>query len=361
VGNNPLSYTDPSGYLSWREVVGPVVAAIGFAACGQTCASLTWQLVAISAASGGAHAAANGGNFVEGAIIGAISGAAFSGIANAEFAFLGDLASVGRAASFGAVGGVSSVVSGGSFGHGFISAGVGGALNMSPYLQGRELGQIVGRTVIRSAVADTVTAATGGKFANGAATAAFASIVAEGVNSYYSNNPRPGESYTDFYYRTRSQELLADVWGLSAGFSYTKDGLVYGYSLTVALDSDGNFGIVETHEYGIGLGKGVSPFARAIYGGGENSINTLSGSGVSVSGTAATGSGSFSLPYRFTAQEGQSFPFGDHGFQAPIVELGRGLGPGVSGTYTNGNILYKNSTLGDFGRSLGGKAYDLLH
>ena len=72
------------------------------------------------------------------------------------------------------VGGISSVASGGKFGHGFISAGftkmaMGNAgFNMS----NRDWSAIAGRTAVAAVIGGTASALTGGKFANGAKTAA---------------------------------------------------------------------------------------------------------------------------------------------------------------------------------------------
>jgi len=73
----------------------------------------------------------------------------------------------------GTLGGVTSVLRGGKFGHGFVSAGVGGLTGSQ--LQGLgDFGRIVGSAI----VGGTVSEVTGGKFANGAAYGAFAAAVA---------------------------------------------------------------------------------------------------------------------------------------------------------------------------------------
>ena len=85
-----------------------------------------------------------------------------------------------KAFEFGVVGGITSVLQGGKFGHGFVSAGV------NPYLGaglggdfGQSLGQ-GGQVIAQIVLSGAVSAATGGKFKNGAAYAAF-SIAVEGV------------------------------------------------------------------------------------------------------------------------------------------------------------------------------------
>jgi hypothetical protein len=76
------------------------------------------------------------------------------------------------------VGGVLSVVQGGKFGHGFASAGLTKAFMSHSgfdYSKG-DLGDIAGRTTIAAIVGGTISEITGGKFANGAITAAMAHL-----------------------------------------------------------------------------------------------------------------------------------------------------------------------------------------
>ena len=190
VQNNPLNATDPTGNFSLRKWVGAIVAVVGSVICAPACTQLGFAI--IGAASGAASAAANGGNILQGAIIGGISGAAFSGVAGAGSFFettFGSLAGVAQFAAFGAVGGITSVLSGGKFGHGFIAAGVGGSLaGRIGGVGGANPGGAVIRTLIRTVVGGTISKLTGGKFANGAAFAAFASIVSEGASTL----SRPG-------------------------------------------------------------------------------------------------------------------------------------------------------------------------
>ena len=76
------------------------------------------------AAAGAAGAAATGGNIFLGAIVGGLSGAAFSGIAGASFSAFKAFAPVVKFAAFGTVGGITSVIGGGKFGHGFLPQGL---------------------------------------------------------------------------------------------------------------------------------------------------------------------------------------------------------------------------------------------
>ena len=82
-----------------------------------------------------------------------------------------------RVGSFGAVGGIASVMAGGKFGHGFVSAGLGAASLVVPGTGQGTPGGHIKRAVVASIVGGTSSRISGGKFANGAATAAFAAIV----------------------------------------------------------------------------------------------------------------------------------------------------------------------------------------
>ena len=187
--NNPLTHTDPSGYFVKQLVrggIGAVLAAAGFVACGPPCAG----------------AVASYDSWLQGAelndaLINGVATAAFSAIASPDFVDLvpsGVNVDVARGLTAGAVGGFAASAQGGKFGHGFISAGVAGGLAGSingVSLGGNVTADIALRTVIRSLLGGTISEVTGGKFANGAATAAFASIVAESVAASRSNSFDP--------------------------------------------------------------------------------------------------------------------------------------------------------------------------
>ncbi|ODS22695.1 hypothetical protein AB835_12780 [Candidatus Endobugula sertula] len=141
--------------------------------CG-VCGSGLWKGALIGAAS----AAANGGNILKSALTGAISGAAF--------AHIGGLKNIGdwtRTAYHALAGGVTSVIQGGKFGAGFLSAGfakfatlrltANGVFDMSK----QDLGRVVGRTAVAAIVGGTASKLGGGKFANGAKTAAMAHLL----------------------------------------------------------------------------------------------------------------------------------------------------------------------------------------
>lgn len=174
--NNPLSYTDPSGYFFsklWKEIkpfVGAIAGIVVAAYC-PACTASFWAAAGTGAAIGAGSAAINGGNILKGALIGAFSGAAFQQIgAHFTGALEGGL---GHVLAHGITGGVTSVLRGGKFGHGFISAGLTKALNINK-LVGTAAEHDGLRVAVAAVVGGTISKISGGKFANGAITAAFA-------------------------------------------------------------------------------------------------------------------------------------------------------------------------------------------
>jgi RHS repeat-associated protein len=159
--NNPLSYTDPTGYFFsklWKKIkpfVGVIVAVVGGIICGYACAQIGWQIAAVGAVAGAAHAAANGGNIITGALMGAFTaGVGQYGMAYAAVA-----------------GGIASKAQGGNFGHGFWAAGLGAGI-------GGGAGNGMTKVLTAAVVGGTISKLTGGKFKNGAISAAFAAAIA---------------------------------------------------------------------------------------------------------------------------------------------------------------------------------------
>ena len=174
--NNPLSLTDPSGHFVLSLATTIIVAAAnpGFTAT-----------VAALAAAGAGDALIQGASFqqaLQAGFISGVSAAAFSAIgsglgANFDGSFAAGLSPAGfalKVAAHGAVGGITSVLGGGKFGHGFAAGGLtalGSGLNNSRFIGG--LGFSPLRVAIGAAVGGTASRITGGKFANGAVTGAF--------------------------------------------------------------------------------------------------------------------------------------------------------------------------------------------
>jgi len=220
VGNDPLAFTDPSGFswlssffhsvgnffahnpiirsifqigltvaLAWA--LGPVAIAAGFVGAAATAAA------GIAAAAVGATIVTglSGGNLSQALRAGLIAGAtAFAffgvdvltpGVANATSLSQVDPGEFAEnVAGHALVGCGSSVASGGSCGSGALSAGVGAAL--SPVTRGlfpnarTDLGERIGGTIVQATAGGLASVAGGGKFENGAVTGAFAYLVALG-------------------------------------------------------------------------------------------------------------------------------------------------------------------------------------
>ena len=216
--NNPLNATDPSGFsfLSnhfhkvgsfikqyWRTIVVIVVIAVlALTPGGQ--AFIAPLVGSLSAATGISAAAASGsvigaiggglssalaggslGDILRGAIIGGIQGGITGGILHEADPGSGGLYSnPGQAAAHiaghGIVGGAANVAMGGKFGDGFLSAAASaGFADAGAYgfIGGTGSGEGVARTTIAGIVGGTASVLGGGKFANGAYTAAFQHLV----------------------------------------------------------------------------------------------------------------------------------------------------------------------------------------
>ena len=194
--NNPLRYTDPSGYFFksvfkavkkyWRVIAAAAVtyftagAASTWAAGWLSGTALAGSQIAIGAISGAIAGAAGGfvatGSF-KGAFRGALSGAVF-GALGGSFKAYGVENTALQMTMHGIAGGVLSDLQGGKFGHGFISSFISkgaGKINTSAEL---------GRVLIQAMVGGTVSKLTGGKFANGAVTSAIQFIVNELSSNY---------------------------------------------------------------------------------------------------------------------------------------------------------------------------------
>ncbi|MBC7870675.1 MAG: hypothetical protein H7Y09_07530, partial [Chitinophagaceae bacterium] len=199
--NNPLSFTDPSGFFfqSLFKAIGRAVGAV-FRAIGRVFSALLKsaifrsivQVVACSGAAGPAAIAcaglvsggltlASGGSLGDALKAGAISAAmvyVYTNVGN-------HLDKIGanafqKVSTHGVIGGAFAVAQGGEFHTGFVTGATGKAASLAT--ESSELGSIPGiegkaiRTVISATAGRTASELTGGKFANGAITAAFAHL-----------------------------------------------------------------------------------------------------------------------------------------------------------------------------------------
>ena len=195
VHNNPLSYTDPSGYFLKKLLTeisrgmdrhGRTIAVMGIAwgigAAAYGLPGATGALEggllsgALAAAEGGAISGLLMGSFATGVSLGLISGAdhrgvlaaGFTGLATSYAGTLSGLDGISAGLLKGAIGGVSSAMSGGDFFIGFMGSVA--TAGLAPVVD--EMGKVAG-FVVSAAIGGTISEAGGGKFANGAITGAF--------------------------------------------------------------------------------------------------------------------------------------------------------------------------------------------
>jgi len=180
--NNPLSYTDPSGYFFkklgkfvkkyWRAIAAVVIAVYA-----PYLLEAYWGITN-AVASGAITGFLSGGvatGSLKGAVIGAFTGAMFGQLHSMK-------AGIGKVIAHGVAGGISSVLNGGKFGHGFAAAGFTQAMSGGGkvFVKGDRIGNAVKAAVIGG----TASTITGGKFANGAVTGAFSRLLNDDFGSY---------------------------------------------------------------------------------------------------------------------------------------------------------------------------------
>ena len=224
--NNPLNGIDPSGYLGLSfikkagrklirgaakvfgaEVVG-IAGNIASMFCGPAAAACAgaWNYE-FARAMGASSSGALRGAFTAAATVYAFQqiGSHFrtKGLLNTNrygYTLSGDkLYSFGgnpltatqiaqQIASHAVVGGISAELQGGKFGHGFVSAGVTKGLGGAFLPSGSNLstGDVVEGTVVSAVIGGTASVISGGKFANGANTAAFQYL----FNQAFKNRPK---------------------------------------------------------------------------------------------------------------------------------------------------------------------------
>ncbi len=213
--NNPLSYTDPSGYFFsrlWKKWVRPI-AAIAITAVGMAFAP---YLAPVWGALSGWVATGN----LQGALVGAFSSIVFSGIGNAfasvqaanaarGISGLTALQTGAKVLAHGIAGGIMSMMSGGKFGHGFASAGftqsLGGRIGA---IDAQNAGFSIQRTLAAAAVGGTASELTGGKFANGAITGAFSRAFNDELHRDYMT----GESMSGRGFEVPVSDDLEELW-----------------------------------------------------------------------------------------------------------------------------------------------------
>jgi len=183
--NNPLSYTDPTGYffdslfdfisniprMIYKFVTHPAVVmfATAIITAGFGGLALTGNVIADGAITGAVIGGMSGGD-LQSLVTGAISGAIFAQVGNLKADWKLANGSLGATALSATAGGVTSVIQGRDFKSGFLAAGLG-------ELAGPKIESLTedetARFLAHGLVGGTAAVLGGGKFANGAITAAF--------------------------------------------------------------------------------------------------------------------------------------------------------------------------------------------
>jgi len=251
VRNNPLKYTDPSGY-SWfsdfwkqygKTITAIIVAAVVVSLTGGAMGYLAFSFVEAAGLSGtsamivgmGVYGGLMGavGGFVSGAIMtgtiggaltgagwGALGGAVAGGVGGAfdslyTNANVGDVAREGlRAIAHGLTRGAIANMQGNKFRAGFWSGLAASAFNPGTSMGDASMGRVGGfaaRTTIAATVGGTASELGGGKFANGAVSGAFVHMFnAEGGGSGFLNMmERIGNRIVENYNQTMDGITIA--------------------------------------------------------------------------------------------------------------------------------------------------------
>ena len=190
--NNPMSYTDPSGYFFkalgkfvkkyWRTIAAIVISVYLPGAGGLLQGWGVTSTIAQGAITGFVAGGVATGS-LRGALVGAFSGAMFGQLHSMSVG-------AGKFIAHGIAGGVSSVLNGGKFGHGFLSAGFTQAMGNVKGLFVNGASTIADRfsNAIKAAmIGGTASAISGGKFANGAVTGAFSRLLNDDAKRGYWN------------------------------------------------------------------------------------------------------------------------------------------------------------------------------
>jgi RHS repeat-associated protein len=179
VMNNPLAFTDPTGYSRWTRfrdrVLRPVLAIAVAIYFGPAVSGISWSGGGAALVGGNAFASAVVGGFaggvintgtLKGGLQGALSAGLFYGVG--EIASLGGAGAPGRVLAHAAVGCVSAVAGGGNCGAGALAAGFSEAVGPRIKFE-----SFAANLATRMVIGGTASALGGGKFENGAVTGAF--------------------------------------------------------------------------------------------------------------------------------------------------------------------------------------------
>jgi hypothetical protein len=234
----------------------------------------------------------------------ALRGAAISLVTAAAYSSIGaqNWSLPGKAIAHGIVGGTASVLQGGKFGHGFVSAGVAKWANVNDmYGSAQGFGHTLARVSIAAVIGGTVSEATGSKFANGAQSAAMGQLF-NGEGEAARSNAQKGNSLN-----AQSRDCAGrpcrtgnnqggNENGLNIDVSNNVGGTLSvrgGFILVGAIDVVVSDGKVQLY-LGAGLGAGLSISAAGGIKAGETSGITAKVSAAGGFGGMVRASGRFS-------------------------------------------------------------------
>ncbi|MAY42519.1 MULTISPECIES: RHS repeat-associated core domain-containing protein [unclassified Neptuniibacter] len=235
VSNNPLKYTDPSGYFlgGLFDAIGGFLKSIGnifenalkSQAFRMIAAAVAAWYLGPEALKAGWYEFA-GAEIAQGMVAGAVAGfssgfiatggdlkaALYGGVSGAAFGAVGasKLSDPTKIAAHGAVGGISSKIQGGKFGVGFVSSAF--AKFTSGKISGMDSLNKVGKGLVTAIAGGTASLIGGGKFSNGAAQAALAYV----VNSLTEENRIAGKNKEIRVLKEITEEL-GEGWTIKSG------------------------------------------------------------------------------------------------------------------------------------------------
>ncbi len=246
--NNPLYYTDPTGFSAWTDFrdgfLKPVASiVVSIYAPGLISGLTGWGMTASSIAAGGIAGGITGGG--RGALAGAVSAGMFSQLHGME-------PGIGKIAAHGVAGGLMSEMQGGSFKSGFLAAGfTQGASELGLF---DNLGSRSANAIGAAIVGGTASVIGGGKFANGAMTGAFSRLFNDLNDNQIAG--RAAERATVEGLEAQGYEVVTQVRLRLGGVGGTLAIADYAYRV----DDRIIFGEVKD-----GLGAALSANQRAVY------------------------------------------------------------------------------------------------
>lgn len=222
--NNPLSGTDPSGYISLSKVFSPllrpliklssniigpeltnVIGNILFYKIGGPLGSAYWTYN-FTRAQGGSQSGALRGAFTAAASAFALQGIGDSG-------YWGQAGSPQNIFANAMVGGIAAELQGGKFGHGFLAAGFTSAFKpMVNQIGGGSANYMPVRVIAAAIIGGTASKISGGKFANGATTGAFVQLYNGETALKKLRDMRAHLKPTDAEYKLVEEGKLAEMW-----------------------------------------------------------------------------------------------------------------------------------------------------